>query len=76
MPVDTMPLLLRHRRRGDLRRTICTSPPGISRKIRKWIGEGFLDVIPGPKPVEVDPRSVVRVERVLENVRESYPSRE
>lgn len=44
--------------------------------IRKWIGEGFLDAIPGRKPVEVDPRSVVRVERVLANVRESYPSRE
>lgn len=44
--------------------------------IRKWIGEGLLDAIPGRKPVEVDPRSVGRVERVLENVRESYPSRE
>ncbi|NLT06675.1 MAG: hypothetical protein GXY03_10255 [Solirubrobacterales bacterium] len=44
--------------------------------IRKWIGEGFLDAIPGRRPVEVDPRSVVRVERVLENVREAYPSRE
>lgn len=44
--------------------------------VRKWIGEGLLDAIPDRKPVEVDPRSVVRVERVLENVRESYPSRE
>jgi hypothetical protein len=44
--------------------------------IRKWIGEGLLDAIPGRKPVEVDPRSVVRVERVLGNVRESYPTRE
>lgn len=44
--------------------------------VRKWIGEGLLDAIPGRKPVEVDPRSVVRVEQVLGNVRESYPSRE
>ena len=44
--------------------------------IRKWIGEGLLDAIPDRKPVEVDPRSVVRVERVLENVRKSYPSRD
>lgn len=44
--------------------------------VRKWIGEGFLDAISDRKPLEVDPRSVVRVERVLENVRESYPSRE
>jgi hypothetical protein len=48
------------------------SPP----TIRKWIGEGLLDAIPGRKPVEVDPRSVVAVERVLENVKKSYPSRE
>jgi hypothetical protein len=48
------------------------SPP----TIRKWIGEGLLDAIPGRKPVEVDPRSVVTVEHVLENVKKSYPSRE
>jgi hypothetical protein len=53
-------------------RRLQVSPP----TIRKWIGEGFLDAIPDRKPVEVDPRSVVRVERVLENVRKSYPSRE
>lgn len=53
-------------------RRLQVSPP----TIRKWIGEGLLNAIPGRKPVEVDPRSVVRVERVLENVRKSYPSRE
>ena len=53
-------------------RRLQVSPP----TIRKWIGERLLDAIPDRKPVEVDPRSVVRVERVLENVRKSYPSRE
>jgi hypothetical protein len=53
-------------------RRLQVSPP----TIREWIGEGLLDAIPGRKPVEVDPRSVVRVERVLENVRKSYPSHE
>lgn len=52
-------------------RRLQVSPP----TIRKWIGEGFLDAIPDRKPVEVDPRSVVIVERVLENVKKSYPSR-
>lgn len=53
-------------------RRLQVSPP----TIRKWIGEGLLRQVPDRKPVEVDPRSVVRVERVLENVRKSYPSRE
>jgi transposase len=53
-------------------RRLQVSPP----TIRKWIGEGLLDAIPGREPVEVDPRSVVTVERVLENVKKSYPSRE
>jgi len=53
-------------------RRLQVSPP----TIRKWIGEGLLRQVPDRKPVEVDPRSVVRVERVLENVRKSYPSRD
>lgn len=44
--------------------------------VRKWIREGFLDSVQGRKPVEVDARSVVRVERVLEDVREAYPTRQ
>ena len=44
--------------------------------VRKWIREGFLQAVPGRKPVEVDARSVVRVERVLDDVREAYPTRQ
>jgi hypothetical protein len=44
--------------------------------IRKWIGEGLLRQVPDRKPAEIDPRSIVQVERVLANVRENYPSRQ
>jgi hypothetical protein len=44
--------------------------------VRKWIREGFVDAVPGRKPVEVDARSVVRVERALDEVREAYPTRQ
>ena len=44
--------------------------------IRKWIREDFLEPIPDRKPVEIDARSVVRVERILDKVRETYPARE
>lgn len=44
--------------------------------VRKWIREGFLEAIQGRKPVEVDARSVVLVERVLDHVREAYPTRQ
>lgn len=44
--------------------------------VRKWIREDFLQAVPGRKPVEVDPRSVVRVERVLDAVRAAYPTRQ
>ncbi len=44
--------------------------------IRKWIGEGLPRQVPDHVPVEVDPRSMVEIERVLAKVREKYPSRE
>ncbi len=44
--------------------------------VRKWIREGFLEAIQGRKPVEVDASSVVRVERVLDDVRQAYPTRQ
>lgn len=44
--------------------------------VRKWIREGFLEAIPERKPIEVTPRSVVQVERVLDKVRKAYPTRE
>jgi transposase len=42
--------------------------------VRKWLDEGFLKRVEKRKPAEVDPRSVVDVERVLRRVRESYPA--
>lgn len=53
-------------------RRLEVSPP----TVRKWLGEGLLRQVPDRKPVEVDPRSIVEVERVLANVRENYPSRQ
>jgi hypothetical protein len=53
-------------------RRLQVSPP----TIRKWIAEGLLRQVPDRKPVEVDPRSIVEVERVLANVRKNYPSRQ
>ncbi|WP_027005917.1 DNA-binding protein [Conexibacter woesei] len=43
--------------------------------VRKWVGEGLLRALEGRKPVEIEPRSVVEVERILLQVRDSYPSR-
>jgi Rad3-related DNA helicase len=43
--------------------------------IRKWLAEGLLERIEDHKPVEIAQRSVIEVERVLDTVRESYPSR-
>ena len=43
--------------------------------IRKWLAEGLLERVEGHKPVEIAQRSVIDVERVLDTVRESYPSR-
>jgi Helix-turn-helix domain len=43
--------------------------------VRKWLAEGLLKRVAGPKPVEITQRSVIEVERVLGTVRESYPAR-
>jgi hypothetical protein len=43
--------------------------------IRKWLAEGLLERVEGHKPVEIAQRSVIKVERVLGTVRESYPAR-
>lgn len=43
--------------------------------IKKWIRERLLESVPGRSPVEVTQFSVVRVERVLDNVRSVYPAR-
>jgi hypothetical protein len=43
--------------------------------IRKWLAEGLLERVEGHKPVEIAQRSVIEVERVLDTIRESYPSR-
>src|SRR6266516_262858 len=43
--------------------------------VRKWLAEGLLEQVEDHKPVEVTQRGVIEVERVLDTVRESYPSR-
>jgi Sigma-70, region 4 len=43
--------------------------------VRKWLAEGLLEQVEDHKPVEIAQRSVIDVERVLDTVRESYPSR-
>jgi Sigma-70, region 4 len=43
--------------------------------VRKWLAEGLLERVEDHKPVEVIQRSVIDLERVLDTVRESYPSR-
>jgi len=43
--------------------------------IRKWIKDGLLRRFEGRKPLEVDPRSVIELQRALSNVRDSYPAR-
>jgi primosomal protein N' len=43
--------------------------------VRKWLAEGLLERAEDHKPVEVTQRSVIKVERVLDTVRESYPAR-
>lgn len=48
------------------------SPPTVS----KWISEKLLDAVPGRRPAEVTPQSVVRVARILDRVREVYPTRQ
>jgi Sigma-70, region 4 len=43
--------------------------------VRKWLAEGLLERVEDHKPVEIPQRSVIEVERVMDKVRESYPSR-
>ncbi len=43
--------------------------------VRKWLAEGLLERVEDHKPVEIAQRSVIEVKRVLDTVRESYPSR-
>jgi hypothetical protein len=43
--------------------------------VRKWLTEGLLEQIEGRKPVEISQRSVIKVERILQGVRENYPAR-
>jgi DNA-binding transcriptional regulator YiaG len=43
--------------------------------VRKWLAKGLLERAEDHKPVEIAPRSVIEVERVLDTVRESYPAR-
>jgi hypothetical protein len=44
--------------------------------VRKWLKEGLLQRSEGRKPVEVDPRSLIELQRVLTTVRDSYPARQ
>lgn len=44
--------------------------------IRKWLKEGLLRPTEGRKPIEVDPRSLIEVQRALNAVRANYPARQ
>jgi Homeodomain-like domain len=44
--------------------------------VRKWLREGLLRRVGGRKPVEVDPRSLIELQRALIRVRENYPARQ
>lgn len=44
--------------------------------IRKWIKEGVLTQTQGRKPAEIDPRSLIEVQRALISVRANYPARQ
>jgi hypothetical protein len=44
--------------------------------IRKWPKDGLLTQTPGRKPAEIDPRSIIEVQRALSSVRASYPARQ
>jgi transposase-like protein len=44
--------------------------------VRKWLKEGLLQRTEGRKPVEVDPRSLIELQRILAGVREIYPARQ
>lgn len=44
--------------------------------VRKWLTEGLLEPVEGRKPVEISQPSVMKVERILQGVRENYPARQ
>lgn len=44
--------------------------------VRKWVAEGLLTPVEHRKPLELDPRSIVVVERILRRVQENYPARQ
>jgi transposase len=44
--------------------------------IRKWIKDGVLTQTQGRKPAEIDPRSLIEVQRALNSVRANYPARQ
>jgi transposase-like protein len=44
--------------------------------VRKWLKEGLLRRVEGRKPVEVDPHSLIELQRVLAGVREIFPARQ
>jgi predicted transcriptional regulator len=44
--------------------------------IRKWLKDGLLTQTPGRKPAEIDPRSIIEVQRALSSVRANYPARQ
>jgi transposase-like protein len=44
--------------------------------VRKWLKEGLLRRIEDRKPVEVDPRSLIELQRVLSTVKANFPARQ
>jgi hypothetical protein len=44
--------------------------------VRRWLKDGLLRRVEGRKPVEVDPGSVIELQRVLATVRMRFPARQ
>jgi excisionase family DNA binding protein len=44
--------------------------------VRKWLTEGLLKAVKGRKPVEISQRSVIEVERILQGVRDVFPTQQ
>ena len=44
--------------------------------VRKWLQDGLLQRTEGRKPVEIEPRSLIELQRVLATVRAAYPARQ
>jgi hypothetical protein len=42
--------------------------------VRKWLTEGLLEPIEGRKPVEISQRSMIKVARILQGVRDAFPT--